>query len=158
MLRDVAGGLAAVHRAGIVHRDVKPSNILLAAEGRAMLLDFGLARPMTSRDISTGSEIVGTPYYMAPEQCEGGVVDGRCDLYALGVTAYEALSGKRPFGGETPLQVLRAHLDGQPLPLHRAAPGVSESLARIVMRLVAKRADDRYPSAESLSEALASLD
>lgn len=157
IMADVAAGLSAVHGAGIVHRDVKPSNIILAKDGRAMLLDFGLARDGELRDISGASEIVGTPYYMAPEQCEGRPVTNRTDLYGLGVAAYEALAGKRPFRGETPLLVLRAHVEAMPVHLSEAAPNVSESLAAVVMQLLRKDPQDRYASSEALSEALAAL-
>ena len=122
----------------MVHRDVKPGNIILRPDGAAVLTDFGLACWAAGGDISGGSEVVGTPYYMAPEQCAAGRVDGRADLYGLGVTAYQALACRLPITGETPLQVLRGHVERTPQPLGEVAPGVSREMEAIVMRLLAK--------------------
>lgn len=154
LIRDLASGLAAVHQVGIVHRDVKPQNVLCTADGRAMLTDFGLARPMATADISGDSSIVGTPLYMSPEQCEGKPLDGRSDLYSLGVTAFEALTGTVPITGSTPLDVLRGHIERQPPRLRDVRPAVSQEMDELVARLLAKDPADRFPSATDLVAAL----
>jgi len=154
LMRDLAGALAAVHGSGVVHRDVKPGNIIVTAAGRALLTDFGLACGPDGSDVSSASAVVGTPYYMAPEQCEGRAVDGRADLYSLGATAYHALTGRRPIPGGTPLEVLRNHLEYQPVAVRESAPDVSEGLSEIIMRLLAKAPGERFASARALSAAL----
>ncbi len=157
IMRDIASGLGALHAAGVIHRDVKPSNIIINGEGRAVLTDFGLARPTAGADISSDSEVLGTPFYMAPEQCQAEEVDARADLYALGVTAYHALAGRLPITGSTPLEVLRGHVERAPVPLAETAPGTPPALAQIVMQLLAKSPADRLPSAEALLEAISAL-
>jgi serine/threonine-protein kinase len=157
--RDLAGGLAAVHARGLVHRDVKPANVLLRADGSAVLSDFELA--IGARDVNadgaarrlTPSNVVaGTAAYLAPEQILGLPLDGRSDLYALGVVLYELLAGTVPFGGRDPLSTLRAHLDEEPPPL--GSP-VAPPVAAIVDRALRKRPDDRFASAAAMSDALA---
>jgi CheY-like chemotaxis protein len=156
-MADVAAGLAAAHRLDIIHRDVKPGNIILTASGRAMLTDFGLARSPADTSALTGSDLVGTPFYMSPEQCKGETLDGRSDLYSLGATAYHALAGRPPFPGRTPVEVLRAHANETPPPLGAILGGEGEALARVVMRLLEKRPEDRYPGADALLSDLARL-
>ena len=154
LLRGIASGLGAVHRQELVHRDVKPGNIILTPSGTAMLADFGFARRFGYGDISSRSAVLGTPFYMSPEQCEVGTLDGRSDLYALGATAYHALIGTPPITGETPLAVLRGHVEDDPIPPARALRSVPEVLSALIMRLLAKAPDARFPSAEQLVEAL----
>lgn len=153
VLREIADGLAAVHRLQLVHRDVKPANIILTPAGAPVLTDFGLARPVGQGDISSQSAMVGTPYYMSPEQCDGLGLDGRSDLYSLGATAYHALAGRPPIFGDTPVAVLRGHIEQMPRPLNEVVADVSVTLAAAVMKLLAKRPEDRYQSAEELSTA-----
>jgi len=153
-MREVASGLAAVHAVGIVHRDVKPQNILYAAEGHTMLTDFGLARPTATAEISGESTLVGTPLYMSPEQCEGKPLDGRSDLYSLGVTAFEALTGRLPITGGTPLEVLRAHVEKAPHRVREIRQDVSEEMDALISRLLAKDPADRHPDARELVAAL----
>jgi len=150
VLREIAAGLGAVHRLQLVHRDVKPGNIIITPPGAAMLTDFGFARATGLGDISSRSEMIGTPYYMSPEQCDGLALDGRSDLYSLGATAYHALTGSPPIRGDTPVAVLRAHIEQPPRAPNEVVAGVSEALSRILMKLLAKSPDERYPSAEEL--------
>jgi len=157
ILRDIASALAAAHHLGVIHRDVKPSNIILTPAGRAVLTDFGLARAAGPGDISSASDVVGTPYYMSPEQCSGLAVDERSDLYSLGATAYHALTGRRPAEGDTVVAVLRAHVEEVPPPPRALVPEVSEGLSALLMRLLAKRREERCQSAGELLEALRSL-
>ena len=157
IVRDIASGLAAAHQIGIVHRDVKPGNIILAADDTAMLTDFGLARPIGVGEVSSKAEIVGTPYYMSPEQCEGLALDGRSDLYSLGATAYHALTGRPPIPGDSLVAVLRGHSSYVPPEPRELAPGLSPPLSRIVMRLLAKKPDQRYASAEEVIAAVSKV-
>ncbi len=155
LTREVAAGLGAAHRLDVVHRDVKPANIILAASGEAVLADFGLARSGADRDISSASAIVGTPLYMSPEQCAGRPLDGRSDLYSLGASAYHALVGRPPITGESPVAVLRNHLEQTPDPPGRVARGVSRRFSDLLMKLLAKAPEARFQDAQELQTALA---
>lgn len=157
-MMEVARGLRAAQRAGIVHRDVKPSNLLRTREGTVKIADFGLAKAVeqgADATITQDGAIVGSPAYMAPEQARGETVDHRADMYALGATFYHLLAGRPPFGGSTPLAVIAKHLSQQPAPVRSVAPEVPEALARIVERLLAKDPERRYPDYDAL---LADLD
>ena len=154
IMREVTDALAYAHGRGVVHRDIKPDNILLDAEtGRAMVTDFGIARAMQesgdSRLTATGMAI-GTPTYMSPEQAVGDkVIDGRSDLYALGVVAYQMLAGEPPFvAGNTPAMLMK-HLSEQPVPIDQRAD-VPPDLAATIMTLLAKEPERRFPSANTL--------
>ena len=157
LLHDVASALAMVHRNGLIHRDVKPGNIIMTPEGRAMLTDFGLARPAGLSNLSGASNIIGTPFYMAPEQCEGKALDGRSDLYSLGVTVYHAMTREMPITGKTPLEVLRNHVAQRPIPIRDRQPEVSEELATIVTCLLAKLPSERFDLADALLDAVTRL-
>ncbi|MCU0619200.1 MAG: serine/threonine protein kinase, partial [Gemmatimonadaceae bacterium] len=156
---DVAQGLAEAHRRGVVHRDVKPENILLSG-GRAVVADFGIAKALADASVAeaglTASGIaVGTPAYMAPEQAAGDPdVDARADVYALGCVAYELLCGKPPFEAPTPGQLLMAHVVQPPDPLVDRAPQVGAAVSSVVMRALAKTAAERWQSAAAFAEAL----
>ena len=152
LLREVADALSYAHGRGLVHRDIKPGNILLSGQ-HALIADFGIARAVhgTAGTALTGTGIaLGTPAYMAPEQASGDEVDQRADLYALGVVAYEALSGEPPFQGRTAQAVIGAHLSRSPVPLGEARPGLSPTLTAAVMRCLEKHPADRVQSAEEL--------
>ncbi|MBZ0269559.1 serine/threonine protein kinase, partial [bacterium] len=154
----IASGLSAAHTEGIIHRDVKPANVLLGESDQVRIVDFGLAsviREAENRLTRTG-HLVGTPHYMAPELIRGEDVDGRADLYSLGVMMYEMLSGKLPYDGDNPMHVLFRHLDGDAPQLADVA-GVSPELSAIVARLMATDPEERYARAADLSTALASL-
>jgi len=147
--RQVLSALRFAHRHGIVHRDIKPHNVLVDAEGRVKVTDFGIARAGASQMTEAGS-IVGTAQYLSPEQARGTDVDQRSDLYSLGVVLYELITGALPFNGDTPVEIAMKHLSTVPeLPSERR-PDVPRDLDLIVMRALAKDPDDRYESAEEM--------
>src|SRR5262245_29631234 len=151
-----AAGLAAAHASGLIHRDIKPGNILIeAGTDKARLTDFGLARAAEDMKLTRSGFVAGTPLYMAPEQARGDEVDHRADLFALGSVLYEALAGKPPFGGKTPLQVLRRIADDRHEPLHRVNPEVPDWFADLIDRLLTKDAAKRVQSASEVSTVLA---
>lgn len=155
--RRVAEALAAAHQAGIVHRDLKPDNVQLAPDGRVELLDFGLAIAVDSTAQQGGSRVAfGTPHYMSPEQAAGDPVDGRADLYALGVVLYEMLTGRVPFDAPTHAEVLGQQQSAAPLPPSRV-PGVTTPLGElevVVLRCLEKRPEERFRSPRELLSAL----
>jgi serine/threonine-protein kinase len=161
ILGEVASALSLAHSRGVVHRDIKPDNILLNKEdGRAMVTDFGIARAISegadSRLTATGVAI-GTPHYMSPEQCAGDRdVDGRADLYSLGIVGYLMLTGELPFSAGTTPALLVKQISEIPTPVERKRAGVPEDLARIVMRLLEKDPANRFPDAAALEQALES--
>src|SRR5262249_25944866 len=147
--RQILSALRFAHRHGIVHRDIKPHNVLVDGEGRVKVTDFGIARAGTSQMTETGS-IVGTAQYLSPEQAKGGEVDPRSDLYSLGVVLYELLTGKTPFDGETPVEIAMKHLSNPPQPPSKLRSDVPPELDLVVMRALAKNPDDRYQNAEEM--------
>lgn len=161
ILRDSALALAYAHSHGVVHRDIKPDNILIDAEtGRAMVTDFGIARALTdlgdSRLTATGMAI-GTPAYMSPEQSAGeSEIDGRSDLYSLGVVGYQMASGELPFNAPNTPSMLVKHLSEQPMPLEEKQPDLPADLARVIMVLLEKDPANRLPDARSVVVALTS--
>lgn len=159
LLEPVALALAAAHAAGLLHRDVKPSNILIHPDGRALLADFGLAKADGDEGLSLTGDALGTPHYMSPEQARvsGQRVDHRTDIWSLGVTLYEALCGRRPFDGEGFLGVLEAIRTQEPASLRALAPWISRDAAAVVRRAMARDPQDRYGSAQALGQDLAAL-
>ncbi|MBL0940490.1 MAG: serine/threonine protein kinase [Gemmatimonadaceae bacterium] len=155
LLREVAWGLAYAHARGVVHRDIKPDNILLDRDsGRAVLTDFGIARDAEHASALTmHGHVLGSVHYMSPEQASGEAVDGRSDLYALGCVAYHAVAGKPPFDGSAQ-SVLVAHVTRALPPLVEAAPKVPPELVRIIERCLAKDPADRFVSADALAAEL----
>lgn len=155
---DVAAALAIAHGANVIHRDIKPDNILLGANGEAIVADFGLARALAnSPSESATNSVTGTPHYFSPEQARGRTLDGRSDLYSLGVTMYRAATGRLPFEGDDWYVVGRAHIEAPVTPLRTLVPALSADFEAIVLRLLAKRPDDRYINAAALGDALAAL-
>lgn len=154
IVQEVAWALAHAHQLGVIHRDIKPDNILLeAGSGRAIVTDFGIARVAEVETMSGRGEVVGTAHYMSPEQATGDAVDGRSDLYSLGVTAFYALTGRLPFDGTTLPALIHQHLTVPAPRVASLAPTVPTWLAETVDRCLAKRADDRFKTAEELAAA-----
>lgn len=149
--QQIARGLQAAHRKGIVHRDIKPGNVLLTEEGALKLTDFGLAIMVdgAASALDEGQPL-GTPHYMAPEQVDAAEVDLRADIYGLGATLYHLVTGVPPFSGRTPTQIMLKHLNETPIPAHERATHVPESLSRVIQLMMAKRPEDRYASCEAL--------
>ncbi|WP_048439682.1 AAA family ATPase [Caenimonas sp. SL110] len=150
---ELARTLAGVHRAGVIHRDINPANIVLCASGRALLIDFDLAVPAGQHlAVEPNSQVVGTLSYMAPEQTgrTGRAVDQRADLYALGATLYELSTGRPPFGQADPLQLIHDHLVREPVAPRQVDARVPRGLSNIILRLLAKAPEHRFQSAEGL--------
>src|SRR5437870_11228383 len=155
MLEEVARALDYAHGRGVVHRDVKPDNILIELKsGRALVSDFGIAR-VNGGGSTDPRRVVGTAEFMSPEQAVGGPVDARSDLYALGVVGFFALSGRLPFDGPDDLTVLGRHVTDPPPPLGSVAPGVPPRLAATIDRCLAKDPAARFPNGEALGDAIA---
>ena len=154
---ELADGLETLHRAGVVHRDVKPANVIVrSADGKMVLADFGLARMLTSpRHTQTGTAI-GTPPYMSPEQILGRVteVDARSDVYGLGVTLYHAITGRLPFASRETSDLFRLIVTQRPEPLHRVRPDVDVAMEKVVLKALEKRKDDRYTTAGDMRDDL----
>ncbi len=163
ILREVSDALQYAHHRNVIHRDIKPDNILIDADsGRAMVTDFGIARALTdssdSRLTATGMAI-GTPAYMSPEQSAGdSQIDGRSDLYSLGVVGYQMLSGELPFDAPNTPMMLVKHLSETPVPVNERTAGIPLDLSRAVMMCLEKNPADRFPNANSLSTALSTGD
>jgi len=156
ILREVAWALAYAHAQGVIHRDVKPANILLErGSGRAMVTDFGIARLVQTTSDTAFGEVLGTPEYMSPEQASAEPMDGRSDLYALGIVGYFALTGQLPFTAPTVQGVLVQHLTKPAPPVSGVARGVSSQLSGVVDRCLQKDPGARFPSGEALADALA---
>lgn len=165
VLVDVARALAAAHRCGVIHRDVKPENVMVASDGRAKVLDFGIARriivaspgadPLSDMPtITEDGRPVGTPPYMAPEQLSARPLDGRCDQFSWGVLAYEVLARRRPFRGDI-MTMISNMLTAPPPLLRESAPEVPEEVEAVILRTLAKAPGDRFPS---MAEVIAALE
>jgi eukaryotic-like serine/threonine-protein kinase len=153
VLLQVLAALGAAHALGIVHRDVKPANILLLPDGRVKMTDFGIAR-IESAGMTQAGVVLGTPSYMSPEQCRGEAVDGRSDLFSAGAVLFELLSGERPFPGRTFTAIAQALTDPAPLEPGARLADQPPGLVSVVRRALAKRPEDRFASAEAMAAAL----
>jgi hypothetical protein len=151
----VADALEHAHRQGLVHRDIKPANVLVQPDGRVKVTDFGIAKAAGGDDLTRTGHVVGTARYLAPEQVDGQSVDGRADVYALGLILYEMLTGKPPFGGDTEMATAVARLTSAPEPVREARPEVSRPLEDVVARSLARDPEYRYQSAQAFKDALA---
>jgi len=151
--RKILDALRFAHRNGIVHRDIKPHNVIVDAEGRVKVTDFGIARAGTSQMTEVGS-IIGTAQYLSPEQAKGAPVDQTSDLYSVGIVLYELLTGKVPFTGDSPVEIAMKHISAIPDPPSALRSDVPEDLDLIVLRALGKTSEDRYPSAEEMDKDL----
>ncbi|WP_309889786.1 protein kinase domain-containing protein [Archangium sp.] len=163
LLAQVCSALGAAHAQGVIHRDLKPANVyvLPREDGghRVKLLDFGIAKHLYAEAEETPTQVgtlMGTPEFMAPEQCAGGTVDARTDLYSAGVLGQLLLTGQHPFTGKTTAEILIAHLQHTPRPAHELVPGVPPALSRVLLRAMAREPSERYASAAEFKAALLS--
>jgi serine/threonine-protein kinase len=156
ILQQIADALDYAHERGVIHRDIKPGNILLEPRNQAILSDFGIAKSLDSPGMTNTSALVGTPDYMAPEQINNRQVDHRADIYALGILTYRSLTGRRPFDGTTE-EVLLGHLQGSFRPPTEIVPELPPALNPIMERVLARNPDQRYPSAGAFADAIQSL-
>src|SRR5437762_946059 len=157
---DIALGLGAAHRRQIVHRDVKPQNILVGRDGSIKLTDFGIAsvyKDINDERLTTTGMTLGTVQYYAPEQAQGEIVNPAADVYALGIVMYEMLTGRTPFDGDTPVAVAMQHIQDIPVPPSQHNPNIPPALERIIMRCLEKIPEMRYRDGNSLARAIESL-
>jgi serine/threonine protein kinase len=154
ILSQVGAALAFAHRKGVVHRDMKPANIMLEEDGWAIVTDFGIAKVQEAQNLTATGTAIGTPHYMSPEQFHNKAVTGASDQYSLGVVAYEMLSGKKPFDGGTYAEIITQHLFEPPPDIRAVRPDIPENIAAAVMKMMAKEASARFPD---LDAAVASL-
>jgi serine/threonine-protein kinase len=153
IVADVTAALDYAHQQGVIHRDIKPANIMMLKDGRIKVTDFGIARVVDASQTRTGI-ILGTPSYMSPEQVAGKEVDGRSDLFTLGIVFYQLLSGVKPFGGDTLTAILYAITHKRPTPLSDIIPDIDPCIERIVNRLLAKGVSKRFQSATQVLKAI----
>jgi serine/threonine-protein kinase len=151
--RQVLTALRFAHRKGVVHRDIKPHNVMADADGRLKVTDFGIARAGVSQMTEAGS-IIGTAQYLSPEQARGAAVDQRSDLYSIGVVLYEMLTGQVPFTGESPVEIAMKHLSDTPRPPSLLRPEIPPDLDMVVLRALAKNPEDRFQTAEEMDAEL----
>ncbi len=154
LAKQISEGLAEAHRLGVVHRDLKPQNVMIDKDGNAKIMDFGIARSLHTRGVTGTGVIIGTPEYMAPEQAEGRDIDHRVDIYALGALLFEMVTGRVPFEGATPLSIVLKHRSEPPADPQTINAQISDGLSRIILKCLAKSRDARYASA---AEVLAEL-
>ena len=141
-------------RRGVIHRDIKPANLMLAADGHIKLMDFGIARVQADKRLTQTGSTVGSLYYMSPEQIKGSDPDGRSDLYSLGITMYEMVTGRRPFGGDSDFQIMSAHLGQAPMAPIEVIPGIPSGLSDIILMAIEKDPAARFQTAEAFRGAL----
>lgn len=158
--KQIAAGLSAAHKHGIIHRDVKPHNIIVNSDGIAKIADFGIAKAISTTTIVDGTNetIMGSVHYFSPEQARGGYVDEKSDIYSLGIVMYEMLTGDVPFDGDNPVSVALMHISNPIEPPSRRVDGIPPGLERIVMRATEKFPGDRFKSAEEMIKALDDMD
>ena len=150
----VAGALSFAHAAGIVHRDVKPGNIMITPQGEVKVMDFGIARAVSAEPLTQTATVLGTASYLSPEQAQGGAVDARSDIYSLGIVLYEMLTGGPPFVADSAVAVAFKHVSEAPVHPSEVRPGIPADLEAIVLKAMAKNPANRYASADEMREDL----
>jgi eukaryotic-like serine/threonine-protein kinase len=153
---EVLDALGYAHAHGVIHRDIKPANIMLTSGGQIKLMDFGIARVQANRHLTQTGSTVGSLFYMSPEQIKGSDPDGRSDLYSLGITMYEMVTGRRPFLGDSDFQIMSAHLEQAPMAPIEVIPGIPTALSDIILMAIEKEPAARFQSAEAFRAALGS--
>lgn len=149
----ICEALDHIHHAGFIHRDIKPSNVMFDDRDKPFLADFGIVKALESEKLTMVGGILGTPFYMSPEQFKADKVDPRCDIYSMGVMLYEMCTGRLPFKSDKLADVIDAHLHQHPLPPDEINPQISPPVSTVVLRALAKVPDDRYPTASELANA-----
>lgn len=145
----ICEGLEAAHKSHVIHRDIKPQNIIMTPEGILKVTDFGIARATSQATMTMANSAIGTVHYLSPEQARGGYTDERTDIYSLGVVLYEMLTGKLPFNDESPVAVAIKHIQESPTPLRELNPEIPEAMEQVTLRAMNKEQSVRYPSAEA---------
>jgi serine/threonine protein kinase len=153
----VLAALAYAHARGVIHRDIKPANIMVMRSGAVKLMDFGIARMKADRRLTQTGSTVGSLFYMSPEQIKGGEPDPRSDLYSLGITLYEMITGRPPFSGASDFQIMSAHLQETPAAPIEVVPGVPDTLNDVILMAIEKDADRRFQTADAFRQALSNV-
>jgi len=153
--KQICAGLAAAHEVGVIHRDIKPQNIIIEATGGLKIMDFGIARLKEERGMTAEGTVVGTPDYMSPEQARGHALDFRSDIYSTGVVLYEIFTGTLPFDGDSPLAVVLKHIQEPPSSPQARNPRIDPKISQIILKCMQKDPRDRFQSVNDLYEALA---
>jgi serine/threonine-protein kinase len=156
--KQVCDGLAEAHKLGVVHRDLKPQNVMVDEEGNARIMDFGIARSLKTKGITAAGVMIGTPEYMSPEQVEGKEVDQRSDIYSLGVVIYEMVTGQVPFEGDTPFTIGMKHKGEEPKDPKELNAQIPEDLSRLILRCMEKDREKRYQSAGEVRSDLTNIE
>jgi Serine/threonine protein kinase len=154
LARQITSAIQNAHEHHIIHRDIKPHNILVTADGIAKVTDFGIARAVSSATVTHTGDIIGSVHYLSPEQAKGLQSNEQSDIYSLGIVLYELLTGKVPYDGETPIAIALKHLQEQPIPPSKLNPRIEREFETVIMRAIAKSLDKRYLSAKDLLEDL----
>ena len=159
LIKQVASALSVAHRNHIIHRDVKPHNIMITKDGMAKLADFGIAKAVSDSTLVTEtSKVIGSVHYFSPEQARGAYVDERSDIYSLGIVLYEMLTGQVPFDGDNPVQVALMHINDEITPPSELVPGIPPALEKLVMKATDKYQSNRYKSADEFLEDLDNIE
>jgi serine/threonine-protein kinase len=154
LARQITGAIQNAHEHHIIHRDIKPHNILVTADGHAKVTDFGIARAVSSATVTHTGDIIGSVHYLSPEQAKGVQSNEQSDIYALGIVIYELITGKVPYDGETPITIALKHLQEQPVLPSKINPRIEKELEAVIMRAIAKSREQRYSSAKDLLDDL----
>lgn len=154
LARQIAEAIRHAHEHHIIHRDIKPHNILVTADGRAKVTDFGIARAVSAATMTHTGDIIGSVHYLSPEQAKGVQTNEQSDLYSLGIILYELLTGKVPYDGETPVAIALKHLQENPVPPSQLNPRISQGIENVILKAIAKAPERRYQTAVEFVEDL----